>query len=349
MKPIKVGIIGCGFISHAHAIAAQKTDGRVKIVAATSRDKAKLSAWCAQYDAKPFENIGQMLSQIALDGVIIATPPSQHFESIALCIDAGIKAILCEKPLLTDLENCIKIKEMAASANCRVLEGFMYRHHFAFHEFIEHSKNIGKLDTIFAQFNMNLDNGKDNWRQNDKANGGIAFDFLCYPIDFCNLVANSNPKSTFAFGNFNPNSGLLEKLSGLVEYENGVTATVRVSGHSSFSQKIILSGSRGQIEMPIGFAISNHAQIVTTRTEKFIDQIVATREIAIENNDGTLTQSLAFEQQLNHFCDVIEGKMPPLCGIDHALKNLKVTLGLISSLEKRQPYEFSHCIGGMEK
>lgn len=345
MAQIRLGIIGCGFISHAHAIAAQKTNGRVKIVAATSRNKSKLAEWCKQYDTEAFENAAQMLAEMKLDGVIIATPPAQHFENIAACIAAGGKAILCEKPLITTLADFIKLQEMAAAANCAILEGFMYRHHFAFREFETMANCVGKLDTIFAEFNMNIDGG-DNWRQTDKSNGGIAFDFLCYPVDFCNLIANAKPQSAFAFGHKHPRTGLLESLSGQILFENGVIATIRISANTTFSQKIILSGNQAQIEMPIGFAITDKAQIITTKTEKFIDQVVATKEFNIDDNDGTLTQSPAFEQQMRHFADIIEFGKPPLCGLDQALKNLKLTLALLSTIETQQPYIFASEFGG---
>ncbi|KAF0115422.1 MAG: NADH-dependent dehydrogenase family protein [Hyphomonadaceae bacterium] len=342
MAQIKLGIIGCGLISHAHAIAAQKSNERIKIVAAASRSDEKRHAWCAQYGAMAFENTAQMLAEMNLDGVIIATPPATHFENMVSCIKAGAKAILCEKPLITRIEDCVRLKEVATDANCTILEGFMYRHHKAFQEFETTAQSVGKLDTIFAEFNMKLTGSNDNWRQSDKASGGIAFDFLCYVVDFCNLMAKSKPKSAFAFGRNNPNSGLLENISGQVLYENEIIATLRASQNSSFSQKIILSASAGQVEMPIGFAISDTAQIITTRTEKFIDQQVSIKEVDIDEDDGTLIHSSAFAQQLRHFADIIEKGAPSLCGIDDALRNIEVTLALLSSIENRQPYLFAN-------
>jgi predicted dehydrogenase len=61
----------------------------------------------------------ELLADPAVQAVVVATPPETHAEIVGAALDSG-KHVLCEKPLATTSEDCIRL-EHAARASGRVL------------------------------------------------------------------------------------------------------------------------------------------------------------------------------------------------------------------------------------
>src|SRR5678816_1243402 len=108
---LKVAIIGCGniaggydkhsrpndFYTHVKAYKANK-NCRVTAVFDTDPQAVKnfTSTWKID---KGYTNLSQMLEESKPDVVSICSPNQFHCEQIRLCVDAGVKTILCEKPI----------------------------------------------------------------------------------------------------------------------------------------------------------------------------------------------------------------------------------------------------------
>jgi predicted dehydrogenase len=63
--------------------------------------------------------------------VVIATPPSLHLEQIEMCIGAGVKKILCEKPLcgLGELERARSVADLVEECGVQMMVAYNYRYH----------------------------------------------------------------------------------------------------------------------------------------------------------------------------------------------------------------------------
>lgn len=107
----KAAIIGCGRIAggyqknskdkkvltHAKAYTVHKN---THIAAAVDIDKNKLDAFCAEWGvASGYADARKMIKEIKPDIVSICTPAETHQDILKLCLDLGIKAIWCEKPI----------------------------------------------------------------------------------------------------------------------------------------------------------------------------------------------------------------------------------------------------------
>ena len=77
-KKIKWGIIGCGNIAHKFASDLQLVND-AKLVAVASRDKAKAKDFQLMHQvAKSYGNYDQLLADMDIDIVYIATPHFSH-------------------------------------------------------------------------------------------------------------------------------------------------------------------------------------------------------------------------------------------------------------------------------
>ena len=68
-----------------------------------------------------------MLREHELDGVLLATWPNLHREQVLGCLEAGVRAILCEKALALSGADARELRSAATAAGALVVEGYMYR------------------------------------------------------------------------------------------------------------------------------------------------------------------------------------------------------------------------------
>ena len=114
----RVGIVGCGKVSHTHAKALSELPEAV-LVAALSRSRDKAEAFAAGYGASGYGDPGEMIDRAALDAVIVCTPHPFHADSALPFLQAGIHTLV-EKPLASSLQDCDRMIAAARAAGCRL-------------------------------------------------------------------------------------------------------------------------------------------------------------------------------------------------------------------------------------
>jgi predicted dehydrogenase len=130
-SPTRIGLIGCGGIvqkTHLACLLRLGAEARVVAVAdpvAASRDTVADAAGVAP--AGRFEDFSPMLKAGGLDLVLVATPHHLHVPAIKAAAAQGV-AIVCEKPLVPDLEGSRDL--VAQLAHSRV--PFSVVHNFLF-------------------------------------------------------------------------------------------------------------------------------------------------------------------------------------------------------------------------
>jgi predicted dehydrogenase len=115
-KPYRVGIIGCGFIgikaSDNHALAYLDYED-TELVALCDNNPKKLCFADETMGFTPYTNYMEMVKGEKLDIVSVCTPPETHCK-IVCDIAPYVKAIYCEKPIATTLEDADKMIAVCA-------------------------------------------------------------------------------------------------------------------------------------------------------------------------------------------------------------------------------------------
>ncbi|MGH3028674.1 MAG: Gfo/Idh/MocA family protein, partial [Gaiellaceae bacterium] len=95
----RLGIVGCGSVSERHARGAAASS-EVAIVACADRRLDVAEDWAERHGCeRAYGDYAEMVAEHELDGVLLATWPNLHREQVLGCLDAGVRAILCEKAL----------------------------------------------------------------------------------------------------------------------------------------------------------------------------------------------------------------------------------------------------------
>ncbi len=109
-----VAIIGLGAAARTIHIPAIKKLGRLRIVGGYD------TSGVAKDTRFPvFSSVAEMLERVSPEMVVIATPPSSHFELARQCLASGCH-VFCEKPLAENVSDARKLAELAAEAGRHV-------------------------------------------------------------------------------------------------------------------------------------------------------------------------------------------------------------------------------------
>lgn len=124
MTTLRVGCLGAGYFAQFHHEAWARIDG-AELVAVADRDLDKAAA----SGAEPYDSLEAMLEQARPDILDIVTPPDTHLAAIKAGLDAGVAAIICQKPFCAELETARRATEMAEAAGIPLIvhENFRFQ------------------------------------------------------------------------------------------------------------------------------------------------------------------------------------------------------------------------------
>jgi perosamine synthetase len=113
-RPVRVGIVGVGFIAREHARALAMMPGGATLVAAADVSCDRLAEFADTFKVPGlFGSAAELIADPTVDLVTVATPPSAHEEPALAALAAG-KYVLCEKPLAHSLASARRILEAEA-------------------------------------------------------------------------------------------------------------------------------------------------------------------------------------------------------------------------------------------
>ena len=118
-KQLKIGLIGCGRISHRFMQGLAVVDG-VELSAAWSRRAENVAEFTGKYGGKACANLDELL-QSNIDAVYVATLPDSHAYYSIAALKAG-KHVLCEKPATVNLAQLEDVLALSKAKNLLFME-----------------------------------------------------------------------------------------------------------------------------------------------------------------------------------------------------------------------------------
>lgn len=169
-----------------------------------------------------------------IDGVIIATPASTHFEIAKEFLEKGFN-ILVEKPLTTSYEEARDLNEIAEKVGVVAMVGHIYLYNPAFLELENQFKRIGEIKSITSE---GMDNGPI------RSDVSALWDWG--PHDISMIVALlGNPISVCALET-GPNLGDSYTLK--LNFSGNLSSSSKISRTSSIKKRnITIVGKKGEI------------------------------------------------------------------------------------------------------
>jgi predicted dehydrogenase len=126
-EKIRVGLIGCGFISYQHGPAWRATPD-AQLAAVCDQDEARATVRATEWGVeRVYTDAAEMIERERPDAVDIVTRPETHTALVRLAAERGVH-VLCQKPLAPSLEEARAMVEACERAGVRFMVAEMWRH-----------------------------------------------------------------------------------------------------------------------------------------------------------------------------------------------------------------------------
>lgn len=199
MKPLRIGLVGCGFMGRAHSNAYRQVPRffdsgyEPQLTVVCGRDRAKTEEFAKRWGyLAAVTGWRDLVSRQDIDLIDIASPNDTHAE-IALAAAKAGKIVLCEKPLGRSLEEARAMVEAVESARVPNMVWYNYRRVPAI-TLAKRTIEDGALGRVFhyrAKFLQDWTisgdvpvGGRALWRLDAKTAGsGVTGDLLAHCID----------------------------------------------------------------------------------------------------------------------------------------------------------------------
>jgi len=258
MSKLRVGILGCGMMSGAHARRWKASD-KVEIVALCDCDEAKIKSLLDRrlddYSPIPtfYTDAADMYAKANLDAVAIVTPHSLHYEQAVQALDAGCNVVL-EKPMVTRTDNACKLAEKVEQSGkvLVVCYNTSFTPPFVYLRDTIRNKTLGNLEMVNGYLSQGWKKATEgSWRQKlNVSGGGQAFDSGCHLMNSLCWSVESRVAEVFAVMD---NQGTEVDINSCItaRFENGVIASVAISGNcpdDGCHMVFIFDGGRVEID-----------------------------------------------------------------------------------------------------
>lgn len=220
-----------------------------KVTAIWDEDIERGMKYAKQFGAKFYVNYEELLSDEAIEGVVITSATSEHKELIIKAVNAG-KKVFSEKVLALSNADCIEIKELLEQKGEDITLSLVKK---CDPEFLYAKQMImsGALGRITYARMRNVHNGSiGNWLpahfyRKEQCGGGAMIDLGAHPMYLLHWLLGE-PKSVQSIFTNITGHEVEDNAVSIIEFENGIIGVSETGFVSSFNpQTLEISGTEG--------------------------------------------------------------------------------------------------------
>ena len=270
MNKIRWGILGTGRIANDFAVSlGQLPDA--ELVAVGSRAAETAEAFGAKHHIPhrhaSYENLA---SDSDVDVVYIAAPHPMHKTNSLLCLQGG-KGVICEKPFTINAAEAAELADYARRYKLFLMEAMWTRFLPVMVKVREllAQKAIGEVRAVMADFGFRARFDPQSRLFAPELGGGALLDVGVYVISFASMVLG--PKAPLKVASLAQlgETGVDEQSSYILDYGDGVLASLFAAVRTQSPQEAVILGSEGRIRVHSQFY---HATRITLSRNGRADQ-----------------------------------------------------------------------------
>lgn len=271
MQKIRLGSIGLGRLGYEHAKNIATQIPKVQLEALCDVDEARLKAVAEELEVpKIYTDYRKMCEDETLDGIVIVSPSALHVEQIEYALKCG-KHVFCEKPLGTDVAQCLQAERVVADYPNQVfMLGFMRRFDPSYLD-VKQRIDRGEIGRVVLVRSYTQDPVSciESTLKFAPHSGGQFLDMCVHDLDLIRWFTGSEVKQLWAIGGVfeyelyrSLNDG--DNVSALVQCENeamGFLFAGRAAAHGSHVETEVV-GTRGTLRISAVPAL-NHVEVMS--------------------------------------------------------------------------------------
>ncbi len=238
-----VGIMGSGNIAGIMAGTINKMKN-VRVYAVASRQQVHADVFAGKYGCKKaYGSYADLVADKKVDLIYVATPHSEHYENVKMCLEAG-KPVLCEKAFTLNAAQAEELVRIAAEHKVFLAEAMWTRYMpmlTTIREVIG-SGIIGEPKTLTA--NLGYVISSKERLTNLALGGGALLDVGVYTINFALMIFGHNISKIASCCTFTE-TGVDEQNAICLQYYDGKVANLNSSMVSLSDRQGIIYGTKG--------------------------------------------------------------------------------------------------------
>lgn len=325
---------GLGRMGARHARNLATRVPGAELVAANS-PLADERAWARNELGVPklYVDYAQMLADPDLEAVFLATPTTEHASQIMAALEAG-KHVFSEKPTSLNLEDCLRVEEVAAAhPTLKAMIGYVRRFDPSYRDAYERLKT-GAIGEPFLVKSQTLDKNDPSgfFVKFAPKSGGIFLDMSVHDIDTARwFLGAPKPLRVFATGTVAVHEGLkacgdLDNGVAMIEFEGGKMAVLQASrtmahGHETLAE---ITGTTGRLTIGANARLNR----------------VDIADLHGVRNECTPTFYERFEEafvaELNAFTEAVRNGTPLPLSLRDATEATRIGLAIQQSLKTKR-------------
>jgi predicted dehydrogenase len=338
---IRLAVVGLGKMGLSH-LALLKAHPKVELAAVCDSSNYVLGVLRKYTGVATYSDYAEMLRELPLDAVLIATPTRMHADMVRSALERDIH-VFCEKPLTLSTADSEELAALARERGLVTQVGYHNRFIGAFRE-VKALLDAGALGTVThalgEAYGPVVTKPKGStWRSRRAEGGGCLYDYAAHPIDLLNWflgeplgVGGTVLKRVFS-------RETEDEVFGTVHYPAGRTAQISVNwsdeSHRKMTTRVTLWGTTGRIfadrqecqvylrddaALPAGYEAGWNVRYTTELTEPVWFYL----------------RGEEYSAQLDHFVERIEGARPGgLNGFESAARADAVIAMLVADAAAR--------------
>ncbi len=248
-QKVKWGLLSTANINDM-IIDGIKKAKRSELRAVASRDMQKARKYAAEKGIpNAYGSYDELLTDPDIDVVYISVPNTLHSQLAVKAIEAE-KNVLCEKPLVTTMEDFSLIENALQKNSVVLFEAFMYLHHPQTRKVVElvQERALGELLYISSWFDYYLpDEEKGNIRVKKELDGGSLWDVGVYPNSMAITLASAGAPVEVRAVTRHKGTEVDSSSYGTLRFSNNVISQICASIKSPFRQGTNIVGTDGFI------------------------------------------------------------------------------------------------------
>lgn len=341
MEKLKIGIVGSGFAAMLHAESYKRCPSAVihSIVAVDNLDEFA----DAYQIPNRYNDYREMFEKEDIDLISVCVPNFLHKEVVIAAAEAGKKAIICEKPLATSIEDGLEMVRICRGKQVKL----MYAEDWIFAPALVRAKQIcqegGIGDILYVKAKETHNGSHSIYAQKKEYCGGGALIHLgIHPIAFLPWLLEQNVTQVMGMKTAGAEKNLLHKdytgedwAAALVLFDSSARGFVESNYITcgGMDDKIEIYGTEGNIHIDLtkgsplsvysrtgyGYAIEK-ADFTHGWTKPAVDEFM----------------SLGYVSEIAHFLDCVLNNKAPQRGTtgEDGLNALVILFAIYESAEK---------------
>jgi predicted dehydrogenase len=326
---LSVGVVGLGYWGPNHARIFNNMRG-CRLGALCDLDPDRIEKMRLRYPDTPcFVSFNQMLEDVNLDAVVVATPVRQHFSLGKAALLAG-KHVLMEKPMASSTAECEELIALAASRGLTLMVGhiFVYSTAIQMIRKIIDSGDLGEICYINSQrLNLGVFHNDIN----------VVWDLAPHDIATILYLLGRAPGAVNCQGHANITPGIEDVANVSLSFDCGRFATIQSSWLEPRKvRQMTIVGSRQMIVYDDVEPLEK-VRVYDTRIERPpYDQTFGEFQYAYHYGDSYVPRLEQIEplwQMCQHFIDCSISGAPPLSGGESGLEVVRILEACSKSLQ----------------